>query len=380
MMIIDTDSHIIEAPDVWTARMSKQKWGDSIPHVKWDESTKMEAWFIGERRFANAWSAAWVGWEKPFPSAPPRRENVYPPALDAAERVKVMDQTQIRAAVLYPNLAFVGYNIHKALADPAYQLDVLRAYNDWLMDWIAVAPERFVPLALTPYWDVDAAVAEVGRAARKGYRGVVFPAAPHMQGHPFLGDRHWDPFWSAVQEAGMSINFHAGDGDMSAYIGPERLALEGPALMVARAQPAGFLYTAIQLTDLLFSGVLPRYPKLKFVFAECGIGWVPFVLEAADHHFLRNKVRSEHPEFELMPSDYYRRQVYSNYWFEQLEDWHIEKVGLQSILFETDFPHPTCLHGSQVQEAVETRLGKVDQKARDAILWKNAAELYGIEV
>jgi hypothetical protein len=87
MMIIDTDSHIIEAPDLWTARMSKSKWGDSIPTVRWDEKTQMEAWFVGGKRFANAWSAAWVGWEKPFPSAPPRRENVYPPALDANERV-----------------------------------------------------------------------------------------------------------------------------------------------------------------------------------------------------------------------------------------------------------------------------------------------------
>ena len=93
MMIIDTDSHIIEAPDLWTSRMSKKKWGDSIPNVRWDEKTQMEAWFVGDKRFANAWSAAWVGWEKPFPSAPPRRKDVYPPALDAVERVKVMDQT-----------------------------------------------------------------------------------------------------------------------------------------------------------------------------------------------------------------------------------------------------------------------------------------------
>jgi predicted TIM-barrel fold metal-dependent hydrolase len=81
-----------------------------------------------------------------------------------------------------------------------------------------------------------------------------------------------------------------------------------------------------------------------------------------------------------MPSDYYRRQVYSNYWFEELDDWHIQKVGLGSILFETDFPHPTCLHGSQVQEAVDGRLKNVDAATRDAILWKNAAELYGVEV
>ena len=50
MMIIDTDSHIIEAADLWTARMSKKKWGDSIPHVRWDEKSQMEAWFIGDRR------------------------------------------------------------------------------------------------------------------------------------------------------------------------------------------------------------------------------------------------------------------------------------------------------------------------------------------
>ena len=47
MMIIDTDSHIIEAADLWTSRMSRSKWGDLVPHVRWDDATQMEAWFVG---------------------------------------------------------------------------------------------------------------------------------------------------------------------------------------------------------------------------------------------------------------------------------------------------------------------------------------------
>jgi predicted TIM-barrel fold metal-dependent hydrolase len=102
---------------------------------------------------------------------------------------------------------------------------------------------------------------------------------------------------------------------------------------------------------------------------------VPFVLEAADHHFLRNKVRDEHPEFDLMPSDYYRRQVYSNYWFEALEDWHIEKVGLGSILFETDFPHPTCLYPKPL-DAVAAKMATLPAETRRKILGENARKLY----
>ena len=100
---------------------------------------------------------------------------------------------------------------------------------------------------------------------------------------------------------------------------------------------------ARHLVDLLLSGILPRFPELIFVSVESGIGWIPFMLETCDYHFLRGDVRAQRPEFELLPSDYFRRQVYGCYWFESIAPrLLLDEIGVDRIMFETDFPHPTC--------------------------------------
>ena len=109
-----------------------------------------------------------------------------------------------------------------------------------------------------------------------------------------------------------------------------------------------FMRNGIQLTDLLMSGVLCRYPSIKFVSVESGIGWIPFVLEALDYQFEGNSVASERDDFEYLPSEYFRRNVFGCYWFEQVAPKRlIDKVGEENILFETDFPHPTSLFGDE---------------------------------
>ena len=134
----------------------------------------------------------------------------------------------------------------------------------------------------------------------------------------------------------------------------------------------------LQMTDLLLCGLLPRFPELKFISVESGIGWVPFCLESCDYHFLAADIRKARPEFEMMPSDYFRRQVYACYWFEKIAPRKlIDDIGEDNILFETDFPHPTCLYGN-VQETIEAGLEGQSEATRRKILWENAAKLYNI--
>ena len=46
--IIDADTHVIKPPDLWTSRVSVKKWGDLVPHVRWDEDTQEELWYFGD--------------------------------------------------------------------------------------------------------------------------------------------------------------------------------------------------------------------------------------------------------------------------------------------------------------------------------------------
>ena len=102
------------------------------------------------------------------------------------------------------------------------------------------------------------------------------------------------------------------------------------------------------------------------------------MLEAADHSYLEGRPGRK-SEWELLPSEYFARQVYSTYWFEQVAPTKLlGEIPVDRILFETDFPHPTCLYGN-VHEKIETSLAGATDEQRRRILWANAAELYGVE-
>jgi predicted TIM-barrel fold metal-dependent hydrolase len=141
-----------------------------------------------------------------------------------------------------------------------------------------------------------------------------------------------------------------------------------------------FLRNAMQLNELLLSGVLIRHPQIKFVSVESGIGWIPFCLEALDYQFQGNRVWEEHPEFDRLPSEYFATNIFACYWFEQVAPLRlIDKVGVDRIMFETDFPHPTSLYGDEVHQRIASGLGQVDEDIRRKILWENAQQLYKVE-
>jgi predicted TIM-barrel fold metal-dependent hydrolase len=378
--IIDTDTHITEPPDLWTSRLP-EKWGDQRMHVQWNEQMAAEVWMIGDTFVSKAWAGCMWGWGTPFPSAPPRLADAHPSTYDVKERMVAMDASGIQVAVLYPNIAGLAFDPFCTLPDQEIAAAHVSAYNDFQLDWISPAPERFVPMAAVPYWDVDRAVREIERVAALGFNGIVTTGAPHKHGQPYLGDHHWDPMWSACRDAGMSVSFHAANGDLSEHLTLERFAVDGPAVTFARTSTSAFLDNAQQVTDLLCCGVLARFPEVKFVSVESGLGWIGFVLESCDYHFKKARVDKEKPEFgDLLPTDLFRRQVYVNYWFERLEQWHVDAVGADNILFETDFPHPTCLYGDEVTAALGNGLEALPEDVRDKILWKNAAALYRVDL
>jgi len=140
-----------------------------------------------------------------------------------------------------------------------------------------------------------------------------------------------------------------------------------------------FLRNGLQLNDLLMSGVLARYPQIKFVSVESGIGWIPFMLEALDYQFRGNSVAEEHPEFDRLPSEYFARNVYACYWFEQTAPRRlIDKIGVDNVLFETDFPHPTSLYGEEVHARIKDGLSDCEESVRRKILWDNSQKLYKV--
>jgi predicted TIM-barrel fold metal-dependent hydrolase len=375
--VIDCDTHVTEPADVWTARVPA-KLRDRAPRIVRDEHG-FDTWHVGESTpLIPVGFSALAGWPEPFPSSPRNMDEVPPAAHDAKARLEYMDSVGIWAMAIYPNVGGFGNQGFLALDDRELMDACVRAYNDWQLDWISPAPERFVPIAAMPFWDVDACVAEVERAAALGHKGILFTGEPQAHGRPPLGDRSWDPFYAAAQAAGLPISFHIGPGDLGSDFSAERVRAHGVGPTLVRSTIALLLANGQQVGDLLMSGVLPRFPELRFVSVESGVGWVPFVLETAHYAFEYAQVRRERPEYELRPSEYWYRQVYGCWFFEQLAPQRLlDAIGVGNVLFETDYPHPACLYGD-VRERIDTALADVDAPTRRCILWENAAELYGV--
>jgi predicted TIM-barrel fold metal-dependent hydrolase len=377
--VIDIDTHWSEPPDLWTSRMPERRWGDRVPHVVYDEARRESVWQVGDERLSGVAAFAMAGWNEFFPSHPKSLDEADPASWNPLARVERMDQHGVYAQVLYPNiLGFATYAILK-LADRALMLDIVRAYNDALVDFVSGASERFIPVMALPVWDVDASVAEMRRSAARGHKGFAFGGRPELQGLPTLRDDHWLPLWAVAQDLELSCNFHIGFASSTGGLFPPT------SLDFARLAPNSMLSNCQTLTELTMSGICHRYPKLDFVSVESGVGWVPWLVEALDWQWIESGAYREHPDHEL-PGFYFRRQCYTSFWYERAGlDLALEQFP-DNIMFETDFPHPMSLSpgpASSAKDAAGTiaaNLANVPEPIRRKVLYENAARVYHHQV
>jgi uncharacterized protein len=376
-LIIDADSHLSEAPDVWTSRVPK-RYVEDVPRMV-RGSDGRDVWVLGGVTISTVGNMAVAGWEGFPPDLPRTLEDCHPAAYDAHARLRYLDEVGIWAQVLYPNVAGFGSQKFRNIADRELQLLCVQAYNDFLQEWASADPRRLITIMSLPFWDIDAAVAEVERCTDKGFRGILFTGEPQRFGLPPMGSPHWDPLWSVAQAAGFPVHFHLGSGEDSAGT---RLAAEAERMQITRPGTFAYLQTSLliknagQCADLITSELLARFPDLRFVMVESGIGWIPTVLEMTDYIYTAFSGHNE-----ILPSDLFRRQVYSTVWFERAAPQCLfGHIPIDNIMFETDFPHPSCLYGGrEIAEAIEGALAFLGEENRRKILWDNAAQLYHIE-
>jgi predicted TIM-barrel fold metal-dependent hydrolase len=374
--IIDVDTHVTESADLWTSRVPARM-RDAVPQLAKDKRGR-HMWFLNGKPIAKLGLSATAG-AGDMKDPPDHYDDMHPGAFDAKARLAYMDEMGIWAMVMYPNVGGFGSQVFLQLGDPELMLTCVKVYNDWQSEWASADPRRLLPITSTPFWDVQAAVAEVRRCAAMGHRGILFTGEPQAFGQPVIGDPYWNPLWEAAVEFGLPISFHIGSGNMESGLQHEKMKVYGRMAAFTEISVAYFMRNGVQLADLLLSGVLARYPAIKFVSVESGIGWIPFMLEALDYQFLGNRVVEERPDLDMLPSQYFARNVYGCYWFEQIAPRRlIDKVGVDNILFETDFPHPTSLYGQDVHARIASGLAECSAEVRRKILWSNAQQLYRV--
>ena len=379
--VIDVDTHITEPRDTWTARVSS-KWGDKVPHI--EEVEGRDVWFIGDMPVGGPGFYTFAGHDDTYPNAPLGYDSIPAASYDADARLKLMDEEDIYAMVLYPNLGGFGSGGFLKLGEPDLMLECVQAYNDFQTDWSSADPERLLPVTALPFWDVEASVKEIERCASRNHRAVLFGSRPETFGEPPLAHKHWDPVWAATQAAGLPISFHIGSGDISDIT--QDTAEMGMKANFSRGGSLALLDNQNCLANLLFGGVCARFPDLDFVSVESGVGWLQCVLEMFDWQWVNGEVRKEHPEYDLLPSEYFKRQVYGSFWFERRGVGEALKAFPDNLMWETDYPHPTSQYPSPNSTAVhpadyaEEVFDGLDEGIAKKVLQDTAAKLYNVAV
>jgi predicted TIM-barrel fold metal-dependent hydrolase len=380
LVIIDADTHLTEPHDLWKSRAPKG-YEDRVPQVR--EKHGVLNWTIDENKvLARAMASgvvaasgdkvpgtAFFGWSI---------DDLHPAAYDVEARVEVMDQQHVWAQIVYPNSVGFGGQRFVQSGDEALRRLSVEIYNDAMAEMQEQSGNRMLPMGIVPWFDIDLVPKEIARIKQLGLRGLNTSSAPHDNGFPDLGDRHWDPLWEAAVEHDLPINFHIGASDSSmAWYGSVPWPSLNDNAKLGLGSAMMYLNNAGVIGNLIYSGVLERFPTLQIVSVESGVGWIPFLLKALDYQ-VGEMTPGSMDHLSMAPSEYFKRQIHACFWFERGGiDEAIESIGAEHLMFETDFPHPTCLYPNMLDYA-DDALRDVDDASAAQIMGLNAARLYDI--
>jgi predicted TIM-barrel fold metal-dependent hydrolase len=378
--VVDADSHWSEPADLFTKR-APAAFKDRVPRV---EDVDGEAMWVFDGHPLGRYSAAGViGRDGSKESAQKalfewEHDMIHVGAYDPKVRLGVLDECGIDAQIIFPSTIGLGGQDLGSVDDEALCRLAVEIYNDGMAEIQAESNNRLLPLPLMPAWDIASCVAEARRVAALGARGINMTSDPQDLGAPDLANRAWDPFWEACTELQLPVHFHIGASvtgmtfygkyPWDSHPDNTKLAIGGTLLFIGNARV---------VTNLILSGMFDRHPDLKMVSVESGVGWIPFILETLDYEMAENAPR-ELAELKKPPSEYFRSNLYATFWFEKNRNKLpelVEAVGEDNILFETDFPHPTCMYPKPL-EAVAEKMATLSPEAQRKILGENARKLY----
>ena len=379
-LVVDADSHWCERPDLFTS-MAPPEYRDRVPRVE-DVDGQLMWVFDGHPvgRFSAGGVVARDGSKEESDVALHQWtiDQIHEGAYNPKVRLEVMDECGIDVQVIFPSTIGLGGQDLAMVTDDALRRLVIEMYNDRQAEIQSETKNRLLPLPLMPAWDIDFCVAEARRVAALGARGVNMTSDPQDLGSPDLASRDWDPLWEACSELRLPVHFHIGASVTTmGFYGRYPWASHPPSTRLAIGGTLLFIGNARVVANLIVSGMFDRHPDLQMVSVESGCGWIPFILEALDYEMAEN-APADLAKMSKMPSEYFRSNLYATYWFESSKDKLpalIDSVGEDRILFETDFPHPTCLYPSPVERAQE-KMQALTPEVRRKILGENARKLY----
>jgi predicted TIM-barrel fold metal-dependent hydrolase len=359
-LMISADTHANEPADLWTTRI-EAKYRDRLPQVRIDE--KGDRWSVVEgNRPTKIRIAAMVGQDQERNGAGATIEG----------RTADHRRDGIDAEVIFPNKGLAMW----ATPDAEFAMAQCRVWNDWAWEFYGPHNDTMSPMAAVATGDIPGTLAEIERTAKMGFRGLTLPCKPVYGGHdvddPNYNLPMYDPMWALIEEVDLPITFHISTGR-------DPRASKGMGGAVINYVSHSLTPTVEPMANMCASGLLERFPNLQFALIECGIGWVPWALEAMDeayrkHHFW---VR---PKLQGLPSDYFKQHGAAAFQEDPIGLALVEQCGLENnMLWANDYPHHegTWPHSA---EAIERTMAGVSDGTRAKILGLNANRMFNFNL
>jgi predicted TIM-barrel fold metal-dependent hydrolase len=345
---------------LWATRIEPE-YRDRIPHIKKD--AKGDLWNVVEGyRPVKIRIAAMVGQDQERNGSGATVEG----------RMADHKRDGIDAEVVFPNKGLAMW----ATPDPVFAMAQCRVWNTWAWEFYGPQYGTMSPLAALATGDIPGSMKEIERVAELGFRGLTLPCKPIFGAHdvddPNYNLPMYDPMWALLEEVDLPITFHVSTGR-------DPRASKGNGGAVINYVSHSLSPTIEPMANLCGSGVLERFPKIRFALIEAGIGWIPWALEAMDeayrkHHFW---VR---PKLQGLPSDYFKQNGAAAFQEDPVGLALVEQFGLtNNMMWANDYPHHegTWPHSA---EAIERTMAGVSDGTRAKILGLNANRIFNFNL
>jgi len=373
--IISADSHVTEPADLWVNGLDK-KYKHRAPKLVLDRSldSKPALMFTVEGASsmpaAGGFAAGLSGEELAEFMATGDYNDARPSGWDPAERLKDQDFDGISGEVLYPTLGMQVFQ----MPDAELQRACFHVYNNWLAEYCSYDPNRLYGIGLISLLDVASAIKDVKEISKANMRGLMVWSSPPIGEN--YGDSKYDLFWAIVNEIGLPVTLHPITGRGAKAVGVSEFGNKkfNHAVLSTNA----FHEVQETIAELIFTGVLEKYPDLKIVSAEADVGWFPHFLYRMDH-FCEKLGGMQNPKLSFKPSEYAKRQVWGTFQDDIVGVRNSHFFGEDNYMWASDFPHSDSTFPNSV-EYVRKNFEGLSEKIKAKITYTNACKLYSIDI
>jgi predicted TIM-barrel fold metal-dependent hydrolase len=295
-------------------------------------------------------------------------EEILPGNYDGAAHLADMTADGIDAAILFPMVPLRAWS----MGNEDFALALIQTYNDWLLeDFVAPDPRRLIGLPMLPMnHGMEILLKEFERCLAKGAKAFHIPTYPNT----LYVDHYYEPLWTAAEQAGTPLVLHRTNGGTDPF-GSFNTGAPG----VSMAWTVTRFFSGVQVfTNMIYTGIFQRHPKLKVVNAELNFGWVPFWRFMMDDIYTKQKGWAKFGT-DTLPSETLGKNVFvtvldDDVGFEMVKR---EPYLADMAMFSTDYPHSLCLWPNS-NEHIERLTKGMDPVAKDKILARNAVNVFNL--